>query len=125
MDIFPNTDNTNITVDRARFYDLSNRAQRIARCVEGDNFIAELRCIFSLMELAHDSIGDDFIDEMRVVGEECLWRAARAGSTGILEYLIRERGVDPGARRAMLYASRAGKIQAVQLLHSYGVPRRG
>ena len=123
MDTFPNTGYPTI-VSQAVFYDLKNRAERTARCPGGDNMIGELRRIFATMELTRESFVDfdDFIDEMRMAGEECLWRAARAGNTAIIDFLVRDRGVNPRARRAMFYASRARNTQAVQLLHSYGVP---
>lgn len=90
----------------------------IANQPGGDSRLFEMRILFDAMH-RFSQTDDDALDEV-VVREDCLWRAARAGNTGILRYLLRELQVDPNARRALLYARRHGRTEAVRILIAHG-----
>ena len=90
----------------------------IAGTSNGDVRLVEMRNVFETMHRSAET--DDDASEIVVVGGECLWRAARAGNTGIMTYLLRDRQIDPNARRALHYAARYGNTEAARLLIAHG-----
>lgn len=90
----------------------------IANHPEGDSRLDEMRLLFLTMHRI--AATDDDALEIVVVSEDCLWRSARAGNTRILTYLLGERQVDPNARRALMYARRHARGEAVQTLIAHG-----
>lgn len=103
--------------------------------VNGDGDAVIAQCTNLLFTIANlpNSIIHSRLDEMRflfatmerfsetgTVSEDCLWRAARAGNTEVLAYLLRERQVDPNARRALTYAMRHGMNEAEEMLIAHG-----
>jgi hypothetical protein len=89
--------------------------------IGGDRRLEEVRVFFTILQgMAVDVYREEGQLELNTVAEECLWRAARAGNTTILLYLLLERQVDPNARRALHYARRHGQTEAISILVNHG-----
>lgn len=90
----------------------------IAKSEEGDDRLCDMRILFETM--CRVAANEDDTSEISVTEEDCLWRAARSGNTEILLYLLRERQVDPNARRALYYARHHNKTEAIRILVAHG-----
>lgn len=83
--------------------------------------LQEMRRLFASMEdaIRHGAVNYD-AQELTVIAQDCMWRAARADNAVVLAYLIRERQVDPRARRALEYAERNRSDRAKAILLAAG-----